>query len=102
MCVTLPSGRKIRIVTAPYFLATKLEAFDGRGGGNYMLSHDIEDIVAVLDGRPELVEEVRQAEDPLRRYLADRFTVLLQESRFLDALPGHLPVMWQVRRVYRW
>ncbi|MEW8491362.1 MAG: hypothetical protein AB2657_16790, partial [Candidatus Thiodiazotropha endolucinida] len=26
---TLPSGRNIRMVTAPYFLSTKMEAFDG-------------------------------------------------------------------------
>jgi len=29
----LPSGKQIRMVSAPYFLITKLEAFDGRGGG---------------------------------------------------------------------
>ena len=31
--VQLPSGKNIRMVSAPYFLITKLEAFDGRGGG---------------------------------------------------------------------
>ncbi len=36
----LPSGRSIRIVTAPVFLATKLEAFRGRGQGNFLFSHD--------------------------------------------------------------
>lgn len=48
----LPSGNRIRMVTAPYFLATKLAAFAGRGKGDYLMSHDMEDIVAVLDGRP--------------------------------------------------
>ncbi len=27
----LPSGQSIRVITAPYFLATKMEAFRGRG-----------------------------------------------------------------------
>jgi len=51
----------IRVVSAPYFLATKLEAFDGRGKGDYQASHDLEDLVAVIDGRPEAVEEVASA-----------------------------------------
>jgi len=40
----------------PLFIATKLEAFRGRGGGDVVTSHDLEDIVMVIDGRPELVE----------------------------------------------
>lgn len=58
--VELPSGKQIRMVSGPYFLITKLEAFDGRGGGDYLASHDMEDIVAVLDGRREIIEEVKQ------------------------------------------
>jgi predicted nucleotidyltransferase len=52
---------EIQIITAPYFLATKLEAFHGRGKNDYRMSHDLEDIVTVIDGRPELVDEVRLA-----------------------------------------
>jgi predicted nucleotidyltransferase len=59
MVVELPSGEQLRMVSAPYFLVTKLEAFDGRGRGDYQMSHDMEDIIAVLDGRPEIVEEVK-------------------------------------------
>lgn len=55
VAVELPSGKRIRMVTAPYFLVTKLAAFDSRGKGDYVTSHDMEDIVAVLDGRPEIV-----------------------------------------------
>ncbi len=87
----LPSGRAIRMVSAPYFLATKLAAFDGRGQGDYTASHDLEDIVAVLDGRPEVVEEIRQCESTLREHLQRRLATLLKESRFIEALPGHMP-----------
>lgn len=89
--VTLPSGKGIRMLPAPYFLATKLEAFNDRGGGDYLLSIDMEDIVAVLDGRPEIIDEVRRSERKLSDYLAERFSTLLKERSFLDALPGHLP-----------
>lgn len=89
--VDLGSGMLIRVVTAPYFLATKLEAFDGRGGGDFLLSHDIEDCIAVIDGRPELVEEIQRVDESVRVYLAERFGALLKNAAFLDALPGHLP-----------
>jgi hypothetical protein len=42
----------IRVVTGPYFLATKIEAFYSRGKGDFIASHDMEDIVTLLDGRP--------------------------------------------------
>lgn len=87
----LPSGKRIRLVSAPYFLATKLAAFDGRGQGDYMMSHDMEDIVAVLDGRPEIVEDVLNCEQKLRDHLQARLAVLITDERFIEALPGHMP-----------
>lgn len=87
----LPSGRTVRIVDAPTFLATKLTAFDDRGIGDYMASHDMEDILAVLDGRSELADEIRTTAPEVREFLALRFGAMLAEPRFLQALPGHLP-----------
>lgn len=89
--VRLPSDRIIRMVSAPYFLGTKLEAFDGRGGGDYLLSHDMEDIIAVLDGRPEIINEVKHAEPELLKALSTRFQELLLDSRFVNAVSGHMP-----------
>jgi len=89
--VELPTGKSINIVSAPYFLITKLEAFDGRGNGDYLMSHDIEDIVAVMDGRQEIEEEVRFAEPALAKELSIRFKNLLNDRRFVDAISGHMP-----------
>lgn len=82
---------KIKIVSPPYFLATKLEAFDGRGKGDYFGSHDMEDIIALIDGRPEIIDEIAKAPKDLRDYLRKRFGKLLKSNKFLDAIPGHLP-----------
>lgn len=87
----LPSGRVIRIVTAPVFLATKLEAFRGRGKGNFLFSHDLEDLMAVVDGRASLLEECRLSPRELRNDLATQFHQLLNTSAFLEALPAFLP-----------
>lgn len=86
----LPSGNTIRMVTAPHFLATKLAAFESRGKGDYLMSHDMEDIVAVLDGRPAIVEEIEHADGDLRAHLARRFAALHADHDFIAALPGHL------------
>ncbi|MES9827416.1 MAG: hypothetical protein ABW201_04050 [Candidatus Thiodiazotropha sp.] len=88
---TLPSGRNIRMVTAPYFLSTKMEAFDGRGRGDYLLSHDIEDMIAVVDGRPEIINEVQTADQELIENVRARFAQLLSDTRFIAALSGHMP-----------
>lgn len=87
----LPSGNRIRMISAPYFLACKFAAFDSRGEDDYLMSHDMEDIVAVLDGRSEIIEEIRNADDEIRSHLADRFQSLAHNNIFLEALPGHLP-----------
>jgi len=91
VAVQLPSGSSIRMVSAPYFLLTKLAAFDGRGGGDYLMSHDMEDIIAVLDGRPEIASEVEQAGPLPGREISKRFQALLQDSLFVDAVSGHMP-----------
>ena len=83
-------GLALKLIKAPYFLGTKLEAFYGRGKGDYMASHDIEDFIAVLDGHLEIIEEVRKSDEEIKKYLADQFKQLLQNDEFLDALPGHL------------
>jgi len=87
----LPSGKHIRMITAPYFLACKFAAFDSRGNDDFLMSHDMEDIVAVLDGRPEVVSEIGLVADALRNHLASRFRNLLDNNRFREALPGHMP-----------
>lgn len=52
--IELEPGLRIRVVTAPFFVATKLEAFRGRGRNDYANSHDLEDLLAVVDGREDI------------------------------------------------
>ena len=89
--IVLEEDLTIRLVTPPYFLATKIEAFAGRGGGDYMASHDLEDMITVLDGRPEIVSEIKSSSDDLKIFLSGTFRMLLAKDEFLDTIPGHLP-----------
>ena len=88
--IELAKDLTIRAITAPYFLATKVEAFRDRGDGDYFASHDLEDFIAVIDGRPSLLEEVEAAPLQLRTFLTEAVRGFLGASRFHDALPGHL------------
>jgi hypothetical protein len=81
---------QIRLITAPCFLATKLEAFHGRGRWDYRMSRDIEDIIAVLDGRPEIVAEFERTDLQVRQYVRDEFSRLLADREFLESVPGYL------------
>jgi predicted nucleotidyltransferase len=85
----LEEGLRIRVVTPPYFIATKLEAFRGRGKDDYANSHDLEDLLTVIDGRDVIVGEIAEAA-AVRGYIAREFRALLETPAFLDALLGYL------------
>lgn len=89
--LALPSKTTIRIVAAPVFLATKFDAFDNRGHGDFLFSHDLGDAIAVIDGRAELLAECAAVDRTLQSYLSERFRTLLATPAFCEALPGHLP-----------
>lgn len=90
MAFPLPQGTVIRLVAAPVFIATKFEAFADRGREDVLGSHDLEDIINVIDGRPELAGEIGRMEHELRQYLARRCASLLALPHFRNILPGML------------
>jgi hypothetical protein len=87
----LPSGATIRAVSPPFLVATKLEAFNGRGNRDFMGSRDFADIITLVDGREQLVAEVRAAPTDVRTYIAEELTDLRLDRRFVDGVYGSLP-----------
>lgn len=83
---TLEDELTIKLVNPVYFIATKLEAYKGRGGGDALSSRDIEDILHVTDGRHELVDEVNAASETVRQYIRDQITLLLEDNNFQYAV----------------
>jgi hypothetical protein len=81
----------VRVITPPCFIATKLEAFKDRGKGDYYGSHDLEDIITVLDGRADIVKDVSLTEPSIRKFISDSLRHMLSHTDFRQALPGHLP-----------
>lgn len=90
----LGTGATIRIVSPPYFLATKLEAWKGRGRNDLLSSRDVDDIFTLVRGRPALADELRAAEQPLRQFVAQELSALLQHpalDHLTQSLVGDLP-----------
>lgn len=84
----LAPGLTLRHLNAPHFLATKFEAFDDRGGRDVYASHDLEDIVTVIDGRAELVDELLLADVAVRAHVVEQTGRLLAHPDLPNALPG--------------
>ena len=86
----LAGGLVLRHLSAPYFLATKFEAFKDRGQNDVFLSHDLEDILTVVEGRSTLVAEVGAAPYDVKLHIARCVAGLLALPAFANALPGLL------------
>ena len=81
---------KINSVTAPYFLATKIEAFKSRGNNDFLGSHDFEDIITVISGCIDIGEQVRASSDDVKTHLKSVFNEFLKNDQFMQSLPGHV------------
>ncbi|MFK7824306.1 MAG: hypothetical protein AB8G05_09120 [Oligoflexales bacterium] len=89
MDVKLPSGTVIKIFSPPYFVASKFEAYLGRGTGDFRLSHDIEDVVTLLDGMLSF-ESIQNAPASVADYLSKKLVEFLDEDTFLESISAHL------------
>ncbi len=84
-----PGGPSIRLISPACFLATKLEAFANRGRGDFV-HHDLEDVIAVIDGHPTIENEIESATSEIREFLARELARLLASQAFLESLHGQL------------
>jgi predicted nucleotidyltransferase len=73
----LPDGQVIRLLTPAFFVATKLEAYLGRGNNDPLGSRDLEDILTLVDGRAELVQDLQTAGLELRSFVATELRRLM-------------------------
>ncbi len=85
----LPERTVINIFQVGYFIASKIEAFKNRSNKDYRYSHDIEDIITVLDGLKSFDSLIYVPED-LKGYLQKEFDNFISDSRFIEAIAGHI------------
>lgn len=77
-------------MSAPYFLATKFEAFKNRGFNDYRGSHDFEDIIFVLDNRTTIVNEILNAEEEVKSFLKKEILFLKNHKNADEILSMHI------------
>jgi predicted nucleotidyltransferase len=80
----------VKILSSPYFIATKLEAFKGRGGGDGRTSHDFEDIVYVLENRQTIWEDLHSTTGEIRDYLINEFKQLKDNVNLFEWIDCHV------------
>ncbi len=97
MSLTLEEGLSVRIFSAPYFLATKLEAFFDRGENEGRFSTDFEDIVHVLNNRLTIWEEIKDEDESVKQYLKKEFQKLLDQKYIDEWISAHLEYSEQKR-----
>jgi hypothetical protein len=90
--VKLPGGQTIRAIPPPFLLATKLEAFAGRGKLDFYGSRDFEDIARLIDGREELAGEIAVVPEELRHYISQQLERLSRHRNFDGGLEGAIPM----------
>jgi len=89
----LPQGTSIRVISAPCFIATKLEAFldpSREGNRDVFNSRDLDDILRVTDAREELGAELAQAPETLRQFVSRSIETVMALNYFEEAITDYI------------
>lgn len=84
----LTETKTIKVINPPLLLCTKFAAYEDRGEED---EKDLEDIISIIDGRRELMDELGAAAGDVRAYVAESMTKCLDGglgSRLEWFLPG--------------
>lgn len=95
--ITINSKQSIRIFTAVYFIAAKLEAYKNRGNNDGRTSSDFEDIVFILNYRSAIWKELELATQSVKQYLQETFKELLNDVYIYEWISAHLDYSEQRR-----
>ena len=80
----------VKILSSPYFIATKLEAFKGRGGGDGRTSQDFEDIVYVLENRGAIWKELNSSRKEIKNYIINELKELKNNVNLFEWIDCHV------------
>lgn len=81
--------QEIYILSAPCFLATKFEAFNSRGK-DYRTSHDIEDIIYIIDNRISIVDEIAKCDERILEFIKSELQKIIDKGLLEELLQTHI------------
>jgi len=80
----------VQIFSLPYFVASKWEAFKGRGKNDYRTSKDFEDLVYVFENVDDFEPQIQSSPEHVISYLREEFVDLINQDDFEEGLYAHL------------
>lgn len=91
----------IWILPMPYFLASKFTAFNNRGSTDPRTSHDLEDIVYILDNRIDISDQLKLTPLDVKPFLREQFGSILKDRLKSEAVMSHIPFPFRNERYER-
>ncbi len=88
---------ELQVLSLPYFLASKLTAFRSRGN-DPRTSHDLEDVVYLLDNTHDLTEQLLLAPPDVKEFLHSEFRDMLKDVAIREAIIANLEYSSQTER----
>lgn len=89
---SLSNGRIIYIMSALYFVASKLEAITSRGGEDLRGSKDFEDVVYILNYCPDFTERFKKEENvELKSFISQTFATLSSRANIIEEIECAMP-----------
>lgn len=88
---TLPDGIEINVFPPSYYLASKFEAHNHRGGNDLRQSHDFEDIIYILDNCTSVLEDISNAPEDVKDYLRTECERLFTNDGLSEGIESALP-----------
>lgn len=88
---TLPDGNEVFVFPPEFFLASKFEAHNARGGNDLRQSHDFEDIIYILDNCSEILNNITGSNSSVKLYLKQECQKLLNNPNITEGIETALP-----------
>lgn len=89
---TLPNGRIVYIMSALYFVASKLEAITSRGGIDLRGSKDFEDVIYILNYCPDFTERYNKEENKeLKSFVTEAFMSFYKRPNIMEEIECAMP-----------
>lgn len=86
-------NQEIRLLSPACYLASKFEAYNNRGT-DIRTSHDMEDIIYVLDNRINIVEEIKKDDNRISSFIKEQLQKIKGQGLLEEALVAHIhPIM---------
>lgn len=90
---TTVKNQEIKLLSPACYLASKFEAFNNRGT-DIRTSHDMEDIIYVLDNRINIVEEIKKDDNRISSFIKEQLQKIIGQGLLEEALVAHIhPIM---------